>query len=193
MMGSLVVMLGQHELHGHTQQLKPMVKPVKRMIVHRDYNPDTFDNDIALLELETPFEMQPHIVPICLPEEDEDYVGQFAFVAGWGKLSYGGFIPSILQTVRLPIIDSHVCQKMFADAGHYKYIRDSALCAGYSQGGKDTCEGDSGGPLMLERGGVWTLIGTVSHGIKCAEPNMPGVYMKTYAYLNWIRSIVDRL
>lgn len=98
-------------------------------------------------------------------------------------------MPSTLQTVRLPIIANAQCQKMFADAGHFKFIRDSFLCAGYPQGGKDSCEGDSGilhyynhkylvkilftiqlpgGPLMVEKGGVWTLVGTVSHGIKCA-------------------------
>ncbi|XP_027198757.2 uncharacterized protein LOC113792993 [Dermatophagoides pteronyssinus] len=192
MMGSLIVMLGQHELHGTSRQLRPVVKTVRRMIVHRDFDPDTFDNDIALLELDTPFEMQPHIVPICMPNKDEDYVGQFAYVAGWGKLSYGGTIPSVLQTVRLPIIDNSLCQTMFADAGHYKYIRHSFLCAGYTQGGRDTCEGDSGGPLMMKRDDVWTLIGTVSHGIKCAEPNLPGVYMKTWSYLPWISGIIER-
>ncbi|KAH9402671.1 Transmembrane protease serine 11D [Tyrophagus putrescentiae] len=63
-MGSLIVMLGQNDMNGDHQQFKPVVKMVRRMIVHRDYNPETFDNDIALLELETPFEMKPHVVPI---------------------------------------------------------------------------------------------------------------------------------
>lgn len=192
MMGSLIVMLGQHELYVSPRQFRPVVKTVKRMIIHKHFNPDTFDNDIALLELDTPFEMQPHIVPICLPDQDDDYVGKYAFVAGWGKLSYGGLIPRILQTVRLPIIDNKVCQTMFADAGHYKYIKNSFLCAGYSQGGRDTCEGDSGGPLMMKQDDVWTLIGTVSHGIKCAEPNLPGVYMKTWSYLPWINGIINK-
>ena len=106
------------------------------------------------------------------------------------SLFLGGNMPAVLQTVRLPIIANHQCQKMFSDAGHVKYIRDSFLCAGYSQGGKDTCEGDSGGPLMVEKNGVWTLVGTVSHGIKCAEPNLPGVYMKTWSYMPWIRGII---
>lgn len=61
------------------------------MIVHRNYKPDTFENDIALLELESAFEIQPHVIPICLPDADDtdDYVGLVAHVAGWGKLSYG--------------------------------------------------------------------------------------------------------
>lgn len=191
-MGSLVVMLGQHDTAGRSTEHKPQIKTVKRMIVHRDYNPETFDNDIALLELDVPFEMQPNVIPICLPEADKDLVGLYGHVSGFGKLSYGGMMPNILQTVKLPIIANDKCQKMFADAGHYKFIGSNFVCAGYPQGGKDSCEGDSGGPLMMEHDGVWTLVGTVSHGIKCAEPNMPGVYMKTFSYLNWIKSVIGQ-
>lgn len=80
---------------------------------------------------------------------------------------------------------------MFLDAGHVKAIRNTFICAGFPTGGKDSCEGDSGGPLMMQRSdGHWKLIGTVSHGIRCAEPNLPGVYMKTAAYINWINNII---
>lgn len=92
-LGSLVVIVGEYDLTGDFENLKPVAKPVKRMIVHRNYKPDTFENDIALLELESAFEVQPHVIPICLPEADDtdDYVGLVAHVAGWGKLSYGEF------------------------------------------------------------------------------------------------------
>lgn len=88
-LGSLVVIVGEYDLSHDAEKLKPVAKPVKRMIIHRDYNPNTFENDIALLELESSFDIQPHVVPICLPEDDDDFVGQKGYVAGWGKLSYG--------------------------------------------------------------------------------------------------------
>jgi len=51
-------------------------------------------------------------------------------------------------------------------------------------------QGDSGGPLMIEKdNGRWTLIGTVSHGIKCAAPYLPGVYMRTTYYKPWLQTI----
>lgn len=190
MFGSLVVVVGEYDLQGKSSRLKPIIRKVKRMIIHRDYNPSNFDNDIALLELESPYQIQPHVVPICLPEKDEEFIGQLAMVAGWGKLSFGGPVPTILQVAKLPVIGNKQCQEMYHNSGHMKIISDSFLCAGYENGGQDSCEGDSGGPLQVQRNdSKWVLVGTVSHGIKCAEPNLPGIYIKTAAYLPWIKAV----
>lgn len=119
----------------------------------------------------------------------------------------------MLQMVQVPIIENGVCQEMFQTAGHNKKILDSFLCAGYANGQRDSCEvsdrgervliikpnlnsiyfnfqGDSGGPLVMQRpDGRWELAGTVSHGIKCAAPYLPGVYMRTTYYKPWLESI----
>lgn len=111
-------------------------------------------------------------------------------VAGWGKLSFGGPVPNVLQVARLPVIGNKQCQEMYHNSGHMKIISDSFLCAGYANGGHDSCEGDSGGPLQVQRNdSKWVLVGTVSHGIKCAEPNLPGIYIRTAAYLPWIKAV----
>ncbi|GIY51279.1 serine protease filzig [Caerostris extrusa] len=104
----------------------------------------------------------------------------------------GGVIPNLLQEVQVPIMSNADCVEMFKDAGHTKLIKPTFLCAGYKSGGKDSCEGDSGGPLMVERDtGQWVLAGTVSHGIRCADPNfLPGVYMRIAAYRPWIDKIM---
>lgn len=79
-------------------------------------------------------------VPICLPPSDEDFTGRMATVTGWGRLKYGGGVPSVLQEVQVPIMENQVCQEMFRTAGHSKIILDSFLCAGYANGQKDSCE-----------------------------------------------------
>ncbi|KAG8190286.1 hypothetical protein JTE90_025798 [Oedothorax gibbosus] len=190
-LSSLVVILGEHDILADRERLKPEMRRVKRMIVHRNYNPQNFDNDIAVLELDPPVIFRPHISPICLPEPDEDFTGKMAYVTGWGKTTHGGAIPNLLQEVQVPIMSNPQCINMFKEAGHNKLIKNSFLCAGYKAGGKDSCEGDSGGPLMVEREtGQWVLAGTVSHGIRCADPNLPGVYMRVAAYRSWVDKIM---
>ena len=51
-------------------------------------------------------------------------------------------------------------------------------------------QGDSGGPLMVQQPDTrWVLAGTVSHGIKCAYPDLPGVYMRMTYYKPWIERV----
>jgi len=49
----------------------------------------------------------------------------------------GGSSPDELNQVMLPIIDREVCNQPSWYDGQ---IDDSMICAGYSQGGKDTCQ-----------------------------------------------------
>lgn len=187
---SLIAVFGEFDISGDLESKKPVSKNVKRVIVHRKYDPDTFENDLALLELESPVKFDAHIIPICLPRDNEDFTGRMATVTGWGRLRYGGAVPSVLQEVQVPIMENHICQDMYRTAGHSKVIQESFLCAGYTTGEKDSCEGDSGGPLVLQRPDTrYELAGTVSHGIKCAAPYLPGVYMRTTFFKPWITSI----
>lgn len=70
-------------------------------------------------------------------------------------------------------------------------IHDSQLCAG-GVPDKDSCGGDSGGPLMYPgraRGvGVrYVQRGIVSYGSKrCGVGGYPGVYTRVAYYMKWI-------
>ncbi|XP_066588272.1 serine protease filzig [Prorops nasuta] len=189
-LASLVAVFGEFDISGELESKRSVTRNVRRVIVNRGYDPATFENDLALLELESPVQFDAHIVPICMPDDGADFTGRMATVTGWGRLKYNGGVPSVLQEVQVPIIKNSVCQEMFQTAGHSKLILDSFLCAGYANGQKDSCEGDSGGPLVMERpDGRWFLVGTVSHGIKCAAPYLPGVYMRTTFFKPWLHGI----
>ncbi|RVE53595.1 hypothetical protein evm_001736 [Chilo suppressalis] len=189
-LASLVAVFGENDISGDKEPRRPVSRNVRRVIVHRQYDAATFENDLALLELESPIKFDAHIVPICMPPDEADFTGRMATVTGWGRLKYGGGVPAVLQEVQVPVIENNACQEMFQTAGHSKKILNSFICAGYANGQKDSCEGDSGGPLVLQReDGRWQLVGTVSHGIKCAAPFLPGVYMRTTFYKPWLKSI----
>ncbi len=68
-----------------------------------------------------------------------------AYGVGWGTTSSGGDISSNLKDVDLVVYDSNLCSGVAASS---KKNWDSQICAGYWQGGKDTCQGDSGGEIF---------------------------------------------
>ena len=47
-------------------------------------------------------------------------------------------------------------------------------------------QGDSGGPMMMWWDQQYYLVGIVSLGFRCAEPNFPGVYTRVSEYNEWI-------
>lgn len=62
------------------------------------------------------------------------------------------------------------------------------ICAGFPQGGKSPCMGDSGGP-MVDSNRI--LVGVVSWGLICGDPKYPGVYGNVAAVKDWITQIIS--
>jgi hypothetical protein len=88
-LANLVAVFGEFDISGELESRRSVTKNVRRVIVHRQYDPATFANDLALLELESPVAFDEHIVPICMPRDKEDFTGRMATVTGWGRLKYG--------------------------------------------------------------------------------------------------------
>lgn len=60
-LASLVAVMGEFDISGDLESKRAVTKNVKRVIVHRQYDPATFENDIALLELDSPIVFDTHI------------------------------------------------------------------------------------------------------------------------------------
>ena len=120
------------------------------------------ENDIALLEVER-IEGQFQPRPICLPSHGTDVKpGQVCFVAGWGLVDKRGIFTKQLQLVDLPIVDIADCKHHYQYYSSRKVFADGRnICAGYQNGFKDFCSGDSGGPLMCRsnNNGSWFIAG----------------------------------
>ncbi|XP_030156543.1 brain-specific serine protease 4-like [Lynx canadensis] len=150
--------------------------------------------DIALVRLEHAIHFSERILPICLPDSSVRLPPNTrCWIAGWGSIRDGVPLPhpQTLQKLEVPIIDSEVCSRLYWRGAGQGAITEDMLCAGYLEGRRDACLGDSGGPLMCQVEGTWLLAGIISWGEGCAERNRPGVYISLAAHRSWVMRIVQ--
>ncbi|XP_057334005.1 transmembrane protease serine 11B-like [Microplitis mediator] len=177
----LTVRLGDYNIKTNTE-IRHVERRVKRVVRHKGFDARTLYNDVALLTLNEPVEFSELIRPICLPTGSQLYNGKVATVIGWGSLRESGPQPAVLQEVAIPVWSNAECKVKYGGAAPGGIV-DSFLCAG--RAAKDSCSGDSGGPLMVNDG-RWTQVGIVSWGIGCGKGQFPGVYTRVTHFLPWI-------
>jgi len=174
---------------------------VKEIRDHPNYKGQetNYEDDISVLLLSEEIDLTtyPHIKPVCLPSdkgtrpEEGWYVGEKAVVSGWGLTDfYFGTYPQHLKDVEVEVYGRKNCR------GLSPYIQDSQFCAGHDEGGKDACQGDSGGALVVEdeeNKKAMTLVGVVSAGSTCADKNYPGLYtdVKKYCTDGWLQEQIS--
>ncbi|KAF7653301.1 hypothetical protein LDENG_00084830 [Lucifuga dentata] len=172
-------------LHIQWQLGKNVVKKnLKRIISHPNYNTYTYDNDIALIELDSPLTYTDYIRPICLPAAQYDFpIGSTVWISGWGATREGaGQGASVLQKAEVRIINHDICNDLMGGQ-----LTSRMMCAGVLKGGVDACQGDSGGPLSYPSSGCMFLAGVVSWGEGCARRNRPGIYTTVTKFRGWIQ------
>ncbi|XP_059814269.1 transmembrane protease serine 12-like, partial [Hypanus sabinus] len=143
---------------------------LRRIIVHPGFNSETFNNDIALLQLHRRIAFDNYTQPICLPQNSSLQAGlELCYISGWGSMESNGPGADILQEAELKLIPSGICNLASWYNGIVQY---SMVCAGYEDGSVDTCQGDSGGPLQCFdfKDLRFYLVGLSSFGALCAMP-----------------------
>jgi len=172
------VVAGEHDLsrNDRTEQ----TRAVSRIVDHEDFSSFTLKNDMCLLKLASPLNLNNEVSPVALPTQGEIFSDSGrAIVSGWGTLRSGGSIPDELHAVEVPLVSDRSCEDSY---GSTRFGPTEMLCAG--EEGKDSCQGDSGGPLICKDGDV--QCGVVSWGIGCADAGYPGVYAEVAIYIDWI-------
>ncbi|KAG7335426.1 hypothetical protein KOW79_000119 [Hemibagrus wyckioides] len=172
---------------------KPL--PIESLHVHPGYKSPSYDNDIALIKLTSPITFKDNIMPVCLPEQDAN-LETFGWVSGFG-LTESYDTASYLRYIRLPVVDQTTCHSSIKAVKKEKNIDVSALtdnmfCAGLQEGGKDTCQGDSGSGFVMKNKDVFYAAGIVSWGIDCGIPGRYGMYTRIARYTNWIQEIMEK-
>ena len=159
-------------------------------IPHPGYHQDPDEhsyNDIALVFLQEPVDQGIEFVKFN-PDKTLPQDASAVTVIGWGATAEGGTLSDVLLEVEVTTISNQICS--VSEGPKFSYvgkIDDGMLCAAAE--GKDSCQADSGGPLILEGsdGSVDLQLGVVLWGEGCARSEYPGVHARVSAYYDWIR------
>ncbi|KAF1597368.1 UNVERIFIED_CONTAM: Trypsin I-P1, partial [Eudyptes pachyrhynchus] len=174
------VQLGKHNL-ALTESTQQFISSAK-VIRHSGYSSTTLDNDIMLIKLAKPAQLNRAVRTVPLPTSCVA-TGTTCLISGWGNtLSDANPYPDTLQCLKAPVLSSRKCTEAYPGK-----ITENMICVGFLEGGKDSCQGDSGGPVVCNG----QLQGIVSWGIGCAQKGYPGVYTKVCNYVSWIKATMS--
>lgn len=209
---------------GSVNLTKGKLHKADRVIVHKDYDP--FENDIALVRLAEPIEggekiavrlpeagaplpkgeavvagwgqtRKEQVVPALL-ETDIEIVDRAVCNSGMKKAAQQDLAVMLKQIGHAANIPMSKLEDAFAylSDGMGDPVSGNMICAGTESGERDSCHGDSGGPLMVKDGnGKWVQMGIVSWGAKpltgdiatpCGKKQLYAVYTRLPNYVDWI-------
>lgn len=165
-----------------------LVYEVEKLIVHPKYDKVTNCNDIGIMKLRRSLQYSRNVRNVFLPRKDGNYDDvKLVRVMGFGATSFSRTTASpnpFLLTTTLTLFSDNYCE---AKWGKEIYKRKKMLCAGAKGGGKDTCTGDSGSPMVaLRRNNYYIVLGITSFGHECGKSIAPGIYVRVQFYLKWI-------
>ena len=174
-----------------------------RYIAHPCYTPsnDQDHDDIALIELTQPVEPLggPFALVNGLNGSVDLPVGSDVYLAGFGAMQGDGSggRSSKLMEVQVQTVNKDFCVAANPYSYSKQYVNfDHVVCTG-GVAGKDSCNGDSGGPAtMIVDGEPW-LVGLLSKGSQlpdytpdCAVEDRYGMYTLVHKYGGWIHETI---
>ncbi|XP_043540956.1 coagulation factor X-like, partial [Chiloscyllium plagiosum] len=175
---------GEHNLE--VNEGNERIHNVSQIHIHSRYSQATFENDIALLKLETPIEFNNFSIPICLPETDfaEFFLmnAEYGAISGW-KLRQGRVDHPVLFSVPyVPFIKHSKCVGL----QHFPVVH-RMFCAGLEELADPLCYLTRGSPFVTKYRDVWYMTG-MSLGVGDHDCNVIPVYTKVSRYINWIKT-----
>ncbi|XP_033096956.1 limulus clotting factor C-like isoform X2 [Anneissia japonica] len=203
------VRLGTTDRTGDRGTDREQVLLIDALYLPKQHDFRGFDYDIALLHLDRSVALNQYVHTICLPPEPESSnpdglveVGVSATVVGWGHFTPVHWNSSEmtsykndLQQLTIPIRPRKVCINSLKQVGEdVSQFTNTMFCAGFNKKAKDTCFGDSGGPLMrnvMHNGKRrWVQVGIVSAGKGCAISGQYAYYAHIPKLLPWIGQVM---
>ena len=168
-------------------------RDVKTVFLHPHYFNETLYNDIAVVLLESPFDLTNHIDVVCLPNGEVSVPSDAqCYLTGWGKRNQTKNIVDILKKIELFMVDATTCESRIRtrQSEHFS-LHSSFVCALGAYGGS-ACTGDGGSALVCPipgETGRYQQIGVASWGIGCGFSPYPGVYANVPLLKHWVDEI----
>lgn len=162
------------------------LKGADKIFLRDGYKCGANSNDIALVLLKRPINGIP-TVHLAAQADRLQYAApnNTLTTAGWGLTKTDGWVSRYLLEVDIRVVDNTTCK------AHYgSQLPSGTLCAGET--GKDSCHGDSGGPLFANLGASTSVqLGVVSFGDGCGKKDAPGVYTDVVPHREWIAKTIQ--
>ncbi|XP_053962942.1 trypsin 3A1 [Anastrepha ludens] len=152
---------------------------IAKFIIHPQYNPQTQDYDLSLIQLTESVPLGDDIGTIELADMEANHAADtVATISGFGAINGNLELPNRLKYARVQLWSRDFCNSQ-----NIPGITDRMVCAGHPSGQVSACQGDSGGPLTVDN----KLFGVVSWGFGCGAPGKPAMYTYIGALRSWIK------
>lgn len=168
-----------------------IIVPVKRVIIHPDYDRFAFvRNDITVLILSK----DAPVDPVDVASGAELSSASDVTLVGFGfsdPMKPIGFGTKRKVTVPMGVArrddaeDLSALEQRFGFSSHHEFVAGRKLL------GRDSCNGDSGGPAFVDAGGTIKVAGVTSRATREAMVNCGdgGIYVRLDQYLEWIAGV----
>ena len=159
--------------------------------------------DSCLIRIERDLSQQMVQMP-CLPNHIDinKFNGAACWNAGWGTAEIDGIYSDELQSIGVNLMSREYC----TDHSFWE-VEEDYMCAGLppndstpmtgwkhvTAGGKGTCQGDFGAPLICDIDGTATFIGIHSDGdmTECGQAGKPAIHLNVIEIIDWMEHTIE--
>lgn len=180
----MIVIAGAHNRSAiePTQQRRIILR--NHIRIHPGFNPNSYDKNLALLLITTPFTFNCYVQPVQLPINfsSDTFAGSIARTANWGPISESRIRSDILLQFKSPVMKNSICDQATPFS-----ISDDIICIESIRSNPSHC--GSGSLLTIHRpcDSRPILIGILAFIPSNCEAGNPFGYTRITSFLDWIQ------
>uniref|UniRef100_A0A1I8NGE7 Uncharacterized protein n=1 Tax=Musca domestica TaxID=7370 RepID=A0A1I8NGE7_MUSDO len=162
-------------------------------VVHENYVPGEYHDDLALLHVSEPYVWTEYVRPAELPEPNTVPTG-IVDVFGYGHVTIGYPTTSMATATRrltVPIMEWSECRDLLPA----KLVTDEQMVCTKQIARQSFCREDVGGPLLkIREPELPLLVGIAAWFYEpCGMKQYPNVYAQVSLYIDWIMGNIKKV